>query len=185
MTYLLGHKRSLAEHVVQHREMTLKEIENKVNQLGGIIKAASNLFPTYGFSKDFAYPHIEVDNIGMHYVIIERGQELERKTTNNIDELLYWIFDNVTFSMSTDFELKNRDESKDCRRIMFSKQEELLDLINPEWKEIAKKEHKEILGRNPFDDLAGLRATYCGELRANGLSEPEINKLANEKYPEN
>lgn len=135
--------------------MTLKEIENKVNQLAQIIKADSKLMPTYGFSKDFAYPHIEVDNIGMHYVIIERGQELERRTTTNLNELLYWIFDSVTFSMSTEFELKNRDESKDCRRIMFAKQEELLGSINPEWKKIAERKHQAILIRNPFDDVAG------------------------------
>lgn len=47
--------------------------------------------------------------------------------------------------MSTDFELKNRDDSKYCRRIIFSKQEELLSSIKPEWKAIAEREHKEIL----------------------------------------
>lgn len=163
--------------------MTLLEIEHKVKQLGEIIETAPHLFPTYGYSKDFAYPHIEVDSTGLHYVIIERGQELQRKTTNKLDELLYWIFDDITFSMSSDFELKNRDESKDCRRIIFSKQEELLGSIYPEWKRIAESEHKEILKRNPFDDLAGLRATYCGQLRTKGLSEQEINKLAYERYP--
>lgn len=165
--------------------MTLIEIENNVNLLGKLIKASPHLFPSYGFSKDDAAPHIEVDSMGMHYVIIERGEEIERKTTNNIDEFLYWIFDNVTFSIASNFELKYREESKDCRRIMFSKQEELLGAIKPQWEKISKKEHSAILERHPFDDLAGLRATYSGVLRAKELSESQINKLSREKYPEN
>ncbi len=164
--------------------MTIKDIENKVNQLAEIINADRNLLPTYGYSLDLACPHIEVNQIGMHYIVVERGQEHERKTTDNIDELLFWIFDNVTFSISVEFELKNRNETKDSRRMIFSKQEDLMGKLNNEWEERAKREHQAILKRNPYDDLAGLRASYCGELRTKGLPESEINKLAYEKYPE-
>ena len=117
-------------------------------------------------------------------MISERGTEYERKITSDIDELMYWIFSVVTFSMACDYELNNRIEDKDSRRIMFAKQEELFGILNRDWQERERKEHKSILINNPFDDLAGLRATYCGELRAKGLSETEIDKLAYEKYPE-
>ncbi len=130
----------------------LKEIESKVNELSRIIKADPKLLPTYGYTEDFAHPHIEVDDKGMHFVVIERGQEIYRKTTNNIDKLLYWIFESITFSISSDFELKNRNKREDFRKIMFSKQEELLGLIKSEWKEFKKKEHNEILKKYPFDD---------------------------------
>jgi hypothetical protein len=33
------------------------------------------------------------------------------------------------------------------------------------------------------DDLASLRVTFCGQLRKQGLSDSEIDKLAYEKYP--
>jgi hypothetical protein len=165
---------------------SLDEIREKVQDLANKINASTDLLPTYGYSKDFAYPHIEVDKVGLlHYVIVERGQEFERRTTDKLDELLYWIFASVTFSMASEYELKNTIEDKDCRRIMFDKQEQLLGQLNGTWRQIEKVKHQSILKNHPFDDLAGLRATYCGQLRQQGYSEAEINKIAYAKYPEN
>lgn len=142
--------------------------------------------PNYGYSNDGAHPHIEVDNFGsLNYVIIERGEELERKITDKLDDLLYWIFSSVTFSLACNIELKNRIEDKDCRRIMFENQEELLGQLNENWRLKEIVEHQEILKKRPFDDLAVLRATYCGQLRKQGVAETEINKLAYAKYPQN
>ena len=164
---------------------TVTEIQNIVNQLAEKINAPSYLLPTFSSPVGDATPNIEIDNSGLYnYVISERGNEYERKLTSDLNDLLYWIFASVTFSMACDYELKNRIEEKDCRRIMFEKQEELLGILNKDWKEKEYKEHQNILKNNPFDDLAGLRATFCGELRAKGLSESEIDKLAYEKYPE-
>ncbi|HEY1406591.1 MAG TPA: Imm63 family immunity protein [Spirochaetota bacterium] len=164
-------------------DMSLKDIEIEVNKLAKVIRAPGDELPTYGYSRDFAYPHIEVDDHGYHYVVIERGQERERKTTQDVDELLYWIFDSVTFSMALKYELRHRIRKKDSRRMHFEKQEELLGKLHPEWEEKAKEEHLSILKEHPFDDLAGVRATYCGKLRKKGLSESEIDRIACEKYP--
>jgi hypothetical protein len=166
--------------------ITLNDIRKKVEELAEKINSKTELLPTYGYSKDFAFPHIEIDSVGLlHYVIVERGQELERKTTNKIDELLFWIFADITFSMACDYELQNRIENKDCRRIMFDKQEELLGLLDNSWQQKEANEHLNILKNHPFDDLAGLRATYFGQLREQGFSETEIIKLAYERYPKN
>jgi hypothetical protein len=165
-------------------ELSLDDIKKAADALALKINAPADLLPTYGYSRDFGYPHIEIDPMGLlHYVIVERGEELERKTTNNTDELLYLIFSSVTFSMAMAFELKNRIEDKDCRRIIFEKQAEFLGILSETWREKIATEHKQTLKDHPFDDLAGLRATYCGRLRKQGFSEPEINKLAYEKYP--
>ena len=166
-------------------KMTQIEVENIVKQLAIKIKAPENLLPTFGQQKWDAHPYIEVYGNGlMQYIVSERGEEYERMSTFNLNDLLYKIFTDVTFSMACDYELKNRIEEKDCRRIMFAKQVELLGILNENWKEKERKEHQSILENNPFDDLAGLRASYYGELRAKGLSESEIEKLAYEKYPE-
>ncbi len=165
---------------------SLNDIEKLVNELALKIDADSNLLPTYGHSIDFAYPHIEVDRCGnMHYVVVERGEEHSRKTTNNIDELLYWIFEHVTFAIACKFELKHRVEDKDCRRMIFQKQEELLGVLDRNWEKAEKNIHEKILEDYPFDDLASLRATYWGLLRKQGYSEIEIEKMAYEKYPKN
>ena len=165
---------------------SLDDIKKKVDKLALKINVPVDSLPTYGYSRDFAYPHIEVDSIGLlHYVITERGQELDRKTTTNIDDLLYWIFADVTFTMANKFELKYRIEGQDNRRILFEKQEALLGILDDTWRQKEHEDHKQILKSYPFDDLAGLRATYCGQLRQQGYSEVEIDKLAYEKYPEN
>jgi hypothetical protein len=164
---------------------TLSEIQNLAQDLASRIKAPTYLLPTFSSPIGDATPNIEVDNSGLyHFVISERGTEYDRKITSDLNDLMYWIFSSVTFSMACDYELQNRIEDKDSRRIMFAKQEELLELLNKDWAEKERKEHQSILCSYPFDDLAGLRATYCGELRAKGLSESEIDKKAYEKYPE-
>ncbi len=166
--------------------LSLQDIKDKTEELALRIEAPADLLPTYGHSRDFGYPHIEVDTAGLlHYVVVERGQEVERKTTNNLDELLYWIFTDVTFSIAGKFEVKNRIRDEDNRRIMFAKQEELLGILSDAWRQKEKEEHERILEKYPYDDLAGLRAMYCGQLRKQGYAETEINKLAYEKYPEN
>jgi hypothetical protein len=165
---------------------TLDEIQSIVTQLAEKINAQTYLLPTFSSPIGDATPNIEIDNLGLYnYVISERGNEYERKVTSALNDLLYWIFANVTFSMASDYELKNRIEEKDCRRIMFEKQQELLGILNKDWEEREKKEHQSILNNNPFDDLAGLRATYYGELRAKGYSKSEIDRIAYEKYPKN
>jgi hypothetical protein len=167
-----------------NNKLTYKRIKKQVDKIADLISAPTDSLPTYGYSRDMAYPHIEIDKLGrLHYVVIERGQENERLTTTNLDELLYWIFDSITFSMACDYELKNRIENQDSRRIMFVKQEELLGIINPLWKDKHHLEHLKILENHPFDDLASMRATYCRQLRDIGYSDNEAWGLTFDKYP--
>lgn len=176
----------LLTRLAEMTKLSLADIKEKVDELASKIDAPEDLLPTYGFSRDSACPHIEVGNSGsLHYVVVERGEILERRTTKILDDLLYWIFAMVTFEMASKYELENRIEDKDCRRIMFDKQEELLGILNEQWQKREHEEHKRILEKYPFDDLAGLRATYSGELREKGYSETEINRLAYEKFPAN
>src|SRR5688572_4009168 len=110
--------------------LKLSEIKAMVNRLAAKIGAPQNTLPTYGRSEQTGRPHIEVDSRGYHYVIAERGQEFERYTTSDIDECLYKIFADVTFELSTKFELAHRVENQDHRRIVFQHQVELLSMIS-------------------------------------------------------
>lgn len=131
---------------------SLSEIKAEVTRLAQILSASSNDLPTYGHTRDSAYPHIEVDDDRYHYVIVERGQELERKSTSDFDELLYWIFADTTHSLAFAYELKNRLEDQDCRRIAFPKQVELLGLISPHMAVRRANEIEQILAQAPYDD---------------------------------
>jgi hypothetical protein len=66
----------------------------------------------------------------MYYVKVDRGEETGRKFASNINDLLYYVFSAITFEMALRFELENRIESEDFRRIMFRKQEELLGVLD-------------------------------------------------------
>jgi hypothetical protein len=162
---------------------SLNDIKEKVNELALKINVPINLLPSYGQQIWESHPYVKTDIFGcMSYIVSECGQK-QIKKTYEINELLYWIFDDVTFSMARNYELKNRIEDKDSRRMIFEKQENLLRQLDESWGEIKKNSHQQILKFYPFDDLAGLRATFCGKLRKQGYSEVEIKKMANEKYP--
>ncbi|PAB60339.1 Imm63 family immunity protein [Anaeromicrobium sediminis] len=137
--------------------LSLEQIKAKVFDLAKRINAPVIFMPTFGINKDSAQPEIRVDESRYHYVIIERGQELQHKITKDLNELLYWTFEDITFSMASDFELKNRNAEQDFRRILFDKQLKLLSLINEEFSLKRKKTIEKILGNNPFNDNKNLK----------------------------
>lgn len=138
--------------------LSLREIEETVNRLAGNIGAPGDLLPTYGHSEDFARPHVEVDGRGYHFVVVERGRELERVTTDTLDELLYLIFSGVTFSMASDHELRHRVEGRDSRRLLFATQVDLLTRLSPDWGRRESARHERILRTHPFRDDTGSRS---------------------------
>jgi hypothetical protein len=133
----------------------LNQIKEKVLEIAKQINAPSILLPTFGVNKDFAQPEIRVDGKGYHFVIVERGSELKHQIVKDIDELLYLVFKDITFSMACEYELNNRIEGQDFRRILFSKQLELLSKISDIYYSLGRKEIEEILVKNPFNDKLG------------------------------
>jgi hypothetical protein len=159
------------------------EILQEIMNLARLINAPKMYFPTFDYPKGDATPFIEIVDNEYCYIISERGQERERKKTSNLHELLYWIFEDITWIMSIKYEVQNRIEDKDNRRISFQKQEELLAKLNLEWSKRCEVKHVSILEKYPYDDLAGIRASYCAELRKNGMNENKIWNEALKKYP--
>lgn len=163
---------------------TLTQIKDRVDELAFKIGAANHSsLPTYGRSEDGARPHIEVNAQGYHFVVVERGQELKRITTLDWNDLLYRIFEGVTFSVAFDYELAHRVENRDCRRLGFQRQVELLSQLSEEWGLREAQEHARILEKHPFDDFSSVRARLTGELREGGRSPQDAWSMACERYP--
>lgn len=162
---------------------SLPEIEQQVRSLARQIGATDHDLPTFGRSEGFARPHIEVDVIGLHYVVEERGEERKRVTTYNLDEFLRLIFEHITFLLACSFELKNRVSGQDFRRVMFEKQVELLGVLSTMWADHETRNHQEILARHPFDDASGERASLAATLRKSGESPDAAWRNACERYP--
>jgi Immunity protein 63 len=133
--------------------LPLAEIKSRVKKLAVVIEAPAETLPTFGRSEQSGRPHIEVDSNGYHYVIVERGQELERQTTPDIDELLYYTFQWITFELAVKYELAHRIQGQDVRRVLFAHQQDLLSRLSPAWGERRKNEHEQILQKHPFNDL--------------------------------
>lgn len=137
------------------KQYSLDEIKVEINKLAAQLDAPDHLLPTYGYSEDGARPHIEVDSRGYHYVVVERGDELKRITTFELDELLYYIFEAVTFDLACQYELKHRVKHQDFRRLLFQHQVELLSKLSPKWGEIETRDHERILEKHPHADNPG------------------------------
>ena len=132
--------------------LSLEEIEKFIFDTAKIINADPSLLPTFGIIDGSARPAIKVDHYGYHYIINERGEEYDHRITANIKDLLYLVFEHITFTMAIHHELKNRVKNQDCRRIAFTKQIELMNKIDGDFGVKLKQNIEEILKRNPYND---------------------------------
>ena len=124
---------------------TLKQIRKKVKELSKIIDAPKHSIPTFGYSEQSGLPHIEITETEYHFVVCERKTEYERKKTADLNEILFWIFDSMTFSIACRLELQNRKGDEDFRIQAFQIQEDLISKIDPEFSMRLKIKHDKLL----------------------------------------
>ena len=159
-------------------------LKKEFERLARKIKVPEKHKPTFGPNDNDVKPYIFQDyKNDLHYIFKERGEVVFDKITYDFDELLFWVFDDITSAMSYDYELKNRIEEQDFRRIGFNYQVELMTNLNKVWGEKTEKKQKKILENYPFDDFSSQRSDYCRQLRKLGLPENEIDLKAYNKYP--
>jgi hypothetical protein len=132
--------------------LTLPEIKTEIDRLAAIIQAPANLLPGYGQTRDFGYPHIEVDSRGYHYIVTERGNELQHLITAQLDDLLYQVFEDVTSSMGSVYAVNHRAPKHDFRRSMFQRQIDLLTQLSLQWAQRCALNQGRILANHPFVD---------------------------------
>jgi len=66
--------------------------------------------------------------------------------------LLYWLAQDLTFGMACSYELKHRDEGRDCRRIIFAKELELMEKLGRDWHARSAARIAGILADHPYVD---------------------------------
>ncbi|KAA1170957.1 Imm63 family immunity protein [Photorhabdus heterorhabditis] len=94
--------------------LTTNEIQEKVWSLGAKINAPKSMLIVYSEPVGDGSGYIVIDNNQYHIIYSERGYEIFRQTTEDVNELLYWIMESVASQMASEYELKNRnDENKD------------------------------------------------------------------------
>ena len=88
-----------------------------------------------------------------HYIVMERGQEQEHHSSEDLEEILYYVFETITSSLAEKYAMKNRVKGKDFRRLFFEKQLELLGIIDKGYQKKLEEELILVLERAPYKDL--------------------------------
>jgi hypothetical protein len=133
--------------------LTLPKIKEWIERVDAQLPGSHSayLLPTYGRSQDFARPHIEVQD-AYHYVVVERGDELRRDKTTDLNELLYWVFASITHDMASTYAAARHGPANGFRRAMFRRQLQLLGLLDAEWSARRRAEIVVTLAEHPFTD---------------------------------
>jgi hypothetical protein len=162
---------------------TLNEAESRARKLAQLVGATPEDLPVFGGTGVEGRPRVEVRAGRLHYVLTERGTDTEKLSTSDLDELLYVVFQDVTFILASRHEVAHRMPNEDPRRQRFQKQEELMGRLEPNWQERLTAEHEGVLRKYPYDDAGGERAELSRQLRAQGHDPDAAWRLACERYP--
>ncbi|SMG22033.1 Immunity protein 63 [Marivirga sericea] len=129
------------------------EIESELHRLAELIGAQPNQLPSVDDNQDFARPNIAFSSNGiLYYEAYEPGEQLFSISAFDLEHLMFVAFKDTTFIMAVEHERKNRKSNEDFRRQLFSKQVELMRIINSDWAKQTQKEIDETLRTTPFDD---------------------------------
>jgi hypothetical protein len=154
----------------------------EIARLAAIINAPATQLPAFS-STGSPQTWLEIDDRGFHVMFDDSGRELVRTTYQTMDEMLYHVFQSVTFSMASDAELKNRVKGVDSRRQLFKLQEHLMERLSLAWAARKRAEHAQILERHPFNDALAKRSDRWGVLMHQGMSRAEAVAQAEREIP--
>lgn len=74
-------------------------INSKITEIAKKLQIPLEYLPEINIYNDYAKPYIEIYNNIIYYIIRERGVEYERTIYHNIDDLLYRIFEDISFEL--------------------------------------------------------------------------------------
>jgi len=130
--------------------ITLQYVREQVERLAAKIDAPEKYFPGFGNEKYDSVCFVEIHGPTYHFLSKERGQERTHDITFDLDDLLYWIFRDITGAMGFDHVRLNPNKEKDSRKGEDEQQLILLERLNPSWKQRREREIAEILKRAPY-----------------------------------
>ncbi|WP_159917524.1 Imm63 family immunity protein [Pantoea sp. 18069] len=132
---------------------TINEIQKIIIEIGKIINSPKELLTVFNSPQPDGTPYINTNNNQYHYIIEERGNIFQKKSTDSLDLLIYWIVSDIVFDISVEYELNHRKENKDSRRLIFEHELHLFKKINNAWYEKRKKEIEITLINAPYEDI--------------------------------
>jgi len=131
---------------------SFEDLQNAIYEYGSKIGAPKSDLRIYPAPQPDGTPYVRIDEHHYYYILEERGYELARYSTTHFDVICYWLMDDIVSKMAGQYELANRIEGQDPRRIRFRKELDLMGALSQDWLKISEREIKEILERSPFTD---------------------------------
>ncbi len=132
--------------------ITIQEVYSQVKEMAAKIGATAELFPTFGTSDLSGRPYIVIKGDTYYYLVNDKETVTIKRQTGQLPELLYWVFDDITARMGAAYEVEHRVPDVDRRRLTFKKQLDLLETLQPDWKDLKQREIQEILAKHPYRD---------------------------------
>lgn len=133
--------------------LTLDELKKYILKMSYRIAVNENsdLLPLFSKTEDVYNEgaSVYIDD-KYHYVIMERGRVYKHYESDVLEDVLYPLFKNVTFSLAQEYEVHHRKKEEDFRKLMWEKQLELLGRIDEKFADMRKSEIEEILKIAPY-----------------------------------
>jgi hypothetical protein len=108
--------------------------------------------PNKGFNST-SYTEISILENG-NYLICdkERGNTISQNTYTSAEDVMFDFFYHTTSQMAQTFELQNRIDDQDTRRLKNQKHLDLINSLNPEWTIKAENAIELVLQQHPYND---------------------------------
>ena len=109
-------------------------LRDEVARLGAIIEAPIQSLVSFDPKIDMGAPYVDFEPGGAyHWIVKERGKTLDHRTSQDVDDILFWSFEATTASMASRWAAMHPDNQRDFRVGMWAKQQELLQRLEPRW----------------------------------------------------
>ena len=112
--------------------MTTQDLHERVRDLAGQHGWTERLLPI-SYARDHDTPYVEVDHRGFHMATYDRGQAYGELETQDLEEMLYWVADQVTYYMASEEVARGISHFDEFAPRLLARQDSMLAAMNPEW----------------------------------------------------
>jgi len=128
-------------------------LRQKLESVASQINAPRDLIPSINEPSENAKPYVKLTTSGFRYCVQDRDSIIKDMETADVEELVYWVFADITFVMALAHELQFRRAGQDSRRLIFTHQLQLLEKLEPRWRTRRDLEIQAILSQARFNDV--------------------------------
>lgn len=119
-------------HMPPYTGMTTEQLHDHIRAKARELGLGDRLLPLIGYPDNGA-PFAYVDHRGLQLGYFERGQMFDSRMTRDLDEMLYWVFDHVTFDMACETAREGMTYASQMGPRVLEAQDALLARLHPQW----------------------------------------------------